>query len=302
VRYWRAGQERSTKVPAGPLGVRLDGRPAPQAVAAWRAADLSPVPRGADPVALPGTRWEVRALSRLVPKTTALLGSEASEQRLDELARGGQLKAFRLLHLATHGLVDEQTPGRSRLLLARDRLPDPLQQARSGRKVYTGELTVAAIRQGWRLDADLVVLSACRTALGRRGGGDGLLGFAQAFLQCGARAVVLSRWEAEDTATALLMLRFYENLLGAQARKDLQGPLPRAEALAEARRWLRQLPRRDRDALAAALRGDRLSGTVTRGSVVEADGPERPAPRPAEGRPYAHPFYWAAFVLVGDPD
>jgi tetratricopeptide (TPR) repeat protein len=302
VRYWRAGEEHSTKVPAGPLGVRLDGRPAPEAVAAWRAAESSPVARGADPVPLPGTRWEVRALGRLVPKTTALLGSEASEQRLDELARDGQLKGYRLIHLATHGLVDGQTPGRSRLLLARDRLPDPLEQSRAGRKVYTGELTVSAIRSGWALDADLVVLSACRTALGREGGGDGLLGFAQAFLQGGARCVVLSRWEADDRATALLMLRFYENVLGSPARKGLKGPLPRAEALAEARRWLRELPRRDAEALAAALRGGQLGDTVTRGTVVELDVRERPVKLPAGERPYAHPFYWATFVLVGDPE
>jgi hypothetical protein len=86
------------------------------------------------------------------------------------------------------------------------------------------------------------------------------LGFSQAFLQAGARSVVLSRWEADDTATALLMVRFYENLLSAPARKDLKGPLPRAEALAEAQRWLRELPRKDAESLAAVWWPRRWSG------------------------------------------
>src|SRR5262249_15028233 len=157
-----------------------------------------------------------------------------------------------------HGVVDEQTPARTRLLLARGR---PADSRGTG-----GELTVGAIRAGWKLDADLVALSACKTALGRQGQGEGLLGFAQAFLQCGARSVVLSRWEAEDTATALLMLRFYENLLGV--RKGLKAALPRAEALEEAQRWLRQLPRIDAERLTAALRAGKL-GSTTRGEVVE---------------------------------
>jgi tetratricopeptide (TPR) repeat protein len=299
VRYWRDGQEQTVKVPDGALGVRVDERPAPQAVAVWFAAGVSPVTRGPDPVGLPGTKWEVQALSRLVPKTTTLLGSEASEQRLDELARDGKLKTYRLLHLATHGVVDWQTPRRSRLLLARDRLHDP-KDTPPGKKPYSGELTVGDIRQSWRLDADLVVLSACQTALGRQSGGDGLLGFAQAFLQCGARCVVLSRWEAEDTATALLMLRFYESLLGK--RPDLKKALGRAEALEEAKRWLRELRRRDAEALAAALHGGKLSDTTTRGSVVELNPKERPVKLPQGERPYAHPFYWATFVLVGDPE
>jgi CHAT domain-containing protein len=299
LRYWRDGKEQSVMLAAGPLGVRLDDRPAPQAVAAWRQAEASLVRHGADPVALPGTRWEVEALSRLVPRTTALLGSDASEQRLDELASAGKLEAFRLVHLAAHGVVDWQTPERSRLLLARDRLPE-VQANSPGRRPYTGELTVAAIRESWNLDADLVTLSACRTALGREGQGEGLLGFTQAFLQCGARSVVLSRWTAEDTATALLMLRFYENLLGA--RKDLARALPRAEALEEAKKWLRELPRPEAEGLASALRGGKLADTRTRGTVVELNLKERP-PRPPEGeRPYAHPYFWATFVLVGDPE
>jgi CHAT domain-containing protein/tetratricopeptide (TPR) repeat protein len=299
LRYWREGREQSVKVPPGLLGVRVDERPAPQAVAARREAESSAILRGPDPVRLPGTRWEVQALSRLVPRNTVLLGSDASEQRLDELAHSGALKSFRLIHLATHGVVDLQTPARSRLLLARDHLPDP-KETPPGRKPYSGELTVGDIRAGWQLDADLVVLSACQTALGLQGSsGEGLLGFTQAFLQCGARAVLLSRWAADDTATALLMLRFYENVLGG--RKDLSQPLGRAAALAEAQRWLRELPRRDAEALAAALAADKLSGTA-RGQVVELNVKERPVRLPEGERPYAHPFFWAAFVLVGDPD
>jgi CHAT domain-containing protein len=111
--------------------------------------------------------------------------------------------------------------------------------------------------------------------------------------------VVLSRWEAEDTSTALLMLRFYENVLGA--REGLSRALPRAEALEEAKQWLRELPRQDAAVLAAGLVGDRLKGTATRGTVVELDVKERAVKLPAGERPYAHPFYWATFVLVGDP-
>jgi CHAT domain-containing protein len=180
------------------------------------------------------------------------------------LVQAGKLKSYRLLHLATHGVVDWQTPARSRLLLARSALPEA-KDVPMGQIGSTGELTVGDIRQHWKLDADLVVLSACQTALGRDSSGDGLLGFAQAFLQCGARCVVLSRWEAEDTATALLMLRFYENLLGKRA--DLSHSLDRAAALEEAKHWLRELSRRDAERLAAGLVGGQQQGT-TRGSLV----------------------------------
>jgi CHAT domain-containing protein/tetratricopeptide (TPR) repeat protein len=255
----------------------------------------SVVPRGPEPAPLPGTRHEVRALARLVPAATVLLGSEASEQGLHALASRDNLKAFRLIHLATHCTVDLGDPERSALLLARDRLPDPL-RLEPGQTPFTGELTVDAIRRTWKLDADLVVMSACETALGQDVGGDGLLGFAHAFLSRGARALVLSRWKVDDTATALLMVRFYENFLGK--RPGLKAPLGRAAALDEARAWLRGLSRQEASRLAAALTGDRLRGTV---------GPALPPldklPRgPAGARPYAHPFYWAAFVLIGDPD
>src|SRR5262249_48680415 len=152
---------------------------------------------------LPGSADEVNALAALVKGATKLVGSEASEQALDRLLADGALARYRLIHLATHGEVDEANPDRCRVILAQDRLPEP-GKLELGQKLYTGELTVKAIRERWRLDADLVVLSACQTALGRQAGGDGLLGFAQAFLSRGARSVVLSRWKVNDAATALL--------------------------------------------------------------------------------------------------
>jgi hypothetical protein len=66
-----------------------------------------------------------------------LLGSDAGEQRLDQLVAAGQLKDYRLLHFATHGALDSATPARSALLLATDRLPDAEKQVREGKKVYT---------------------------------------------------------------------------------------------------------------------------------------------------------------------
>ncbi len=250
--YWREGKEAEARLRPGPLGVAIDPRPAAEAVRAWRRADELLALRGTGHAPLPGSRWEVEALARLLGKdrSTLLLGSAASEQELDRLRQeDGGLKRFRLLHLATHGEVDWDVPARSALVLAQDKLPDPVEQARQGKKVYDGRLRVSAILDGWDLDADLVALSACQTGLGKSAGGEGLLGFAQAFLQKKARSVLLSRWKVDDTATALLMLRFYENALGK--RKDLKAPLGRAAALEEAKAWLRGLGRAEAGRLAA---------------------------------------------------
>jgi CHAT domain-containing protein len=226
---------------------------------------------------------------------TTLLGSNASEQELARLRSEGKLKGFRLLHFATHAEVNSQRPEQSALLLARDHLPGALEQARQGKKVHDGRLTVAAIYDTWRLDADLVVLSACQTAMGRAAAGEGLLGFAHAFLAKGARSVVLSRWKVDDTATALLMVRFYENLLGK--RQELKQGMKRAEALAEAKKWLAGLKRKDAGELAAQLAGGVLRGKEKPALPFKG----KPPKLPQGDRPFAHPYFWAAFVLVGDP-
>ena len=107
--------------------------------------------------------------------------------------------------------------------------------------VFDGRLSVREIQRGWDLKAELVTLSACETALGRDAGGEGFVGFTQALLMSGTRSVCLSLWKVDDTATALLMQRFYANLLGR--RPGLTAPMPKAEALREAKAWLRGLRR-----------------------------------------------------------
>jgi Tfp pilus assembly protein PilF len=300
VAYWRDGKEQEARLAPGKLGVVLSDDPPPAAARKARARELLADARTRDEVKpLPGTRLEVRALAGLVPEgnATVLLGSDASEQRLAALAASGRLKEFRLVHLATHGTIDPAQAGWSALLLARDRLPGPDEQARlaaAGKKVPTGRLTVEAIANDWQLDADLVTLSACETALGPDAGGEGLLGFSQVLLARGARSLLLSLWKVDDTATALLMVRFYQNLLGR--REGLKAPMPKAEALREAKSWLRALPRAERDPLAAKLgKGELRASEVGARPVAKAEFDKGDAP-------YAHPRYWAAFILIGDPD
>jgi tetratricopeptide (TPR) repeat protein len=297
---WRNGRTlKHLKVAPGRLGLAVSRDP-PAVVLRREHEQLALAdPRRRDGVKpLPGTRFEVEAVRALFPGKgcLTLLGSEASEQRLEELA-AGRLKEFRVLHLATHGRIDRRSARDSALLLARDRLPDPLEQAGAGGKVHDGRLTVDTIADTWQLDADLVTLSACQTGLGPSVGGEGLLGFSHVLFAKGARSLVLSLWQVDDTATALLMTRFYENLLGKRA--GLKGPLGRAAALREAQRWLRGLSRAEAEKRAAAL-----AAGVPRGEVVKLNRPVVPAPRPGtrEAPPFAHPFYWAAFILLGDPD
>jgi tetratricopeptide (TPR) repeat protein len=294
-RLWRDGREREVRLASGPLGAVFHKDPGPVALRAREKFDaLLAATRGPVPKPLPGTRREVAALAGLFPrgKAQVLLGSDASEQALDALAGDGRLHGYRVLHFATHGQMDADAAARSALLLAGDRLPDAAEQVKRGKKPYTGRLTVEAVRS-WQLDADLVTLSACETGLGREGGGEGLLGFSQALFQAGAHSVVLSLWKVDDSATALLMTRFYEDLLGK--REGLKGPLGRAEALREAQHWLRDLRRPEMEALAVQLTKGEF-----RGSIVKAK--PQVAPEEKADRPYAHPHYWAAFILLGDPD
>jgi tetratricopeptide (TPR) repeat protein len=301
VDVWREGRSSPRDLAPGKLGAVIDRRPAPVAIAANRAINKVLVAArggGEDFEPLPGTRYEVEVLAKLFKSddrpTRILLGTDATEPDLDRLAASGELGKFAFIHLATHGVIDDSIPVRSAVILTQTDLPDPLSQALSHQPVYDGQLTVREIQRGWDLKAELVTLSACETARGQYLGGEGFVGFTQALLMSGARAVCLSLWKVDDTATALLMQRFYANMLGA--RPGLSQPMTKVAALAEAKEWLRNLKTENVEVEVAALeRGQkRKLATPVAAEARKAD--------PRTERPFSHPYFWAAFVLVGDAD
>lgn len=146
---------------------------------------------------LPHTRHEAEAIAALAPPgaVTLRLGLDADR----DAVVGPAARRFRVLHLATHGVFDTARPAASGITLSR---VDAAGRPRDG---------ALRLRDVYRLDlgADLVVLSGCRTALGREMHGEGIVGLTRGFLHAGARRVVASLWPVDDAATAELMRAFY---------------------------------------------------------------------------------------------
>lgn len=210
---------------------RRRGESAPRpllAVAAPASSDpASPLPRAVEGALgpLPHSAREVQAVVRRIEGAPELLSNrEASEASLKALPLGH----FRVLHFATHALLDPEVPARSAIVLAAGSdSEDGLLQAR---EIY-----------GLDLAADLVVLSACRTAAGRASSAEGLESLAQAFLYAGSRAVVGTLWDVEDEAASRLIERLYDGLakgeaVGAALRRA-QLSLLRADPYANAASW-----------------------------------------------------------------
>jgi len=156
-----------------------------------------PLPR------LLSTRREARQILSKVPATKGFkaLDFDASRQTVV----GGQLEQFRVLHFATHALINPAHPELSGIVLS---LVD------EGGRPQDGFLRVQDIFN-LNLPAELVVLSACRTGLGRKVKGEGLIGLTRAFMYAGTPRVVGSLWSIDDAATADLMSRFYDKMFGA---------------------------------------------------------------------------------------
>ena len=212
-----------------------------------------------------------------------------------------ELAKFRYLHFATHGESNEVRAFDSVLILSQDKLPKA-SQPRAGAPLIDGQLSAQEVLDYWKLDAELVTLSACETALGRTGGGDGSLGFAQAFLVAGSRAVCLSLWKVDDTATALLMNRFYQNLLGK--RPGIDKRLGKAAALAEAKEWLRSLSAEEALKLTATMTNGVVRGTRGKGEELKLSLPvaDPKVSAAKDAKPFSHPRFWSAFILIGDPN
>jgi CHAT domain-containing protein len=143
---------------------------------------------------LEGSGREARLVARYSPEGDVRLRREASATFLEHTP----LEPYRIIHFATHALVDERSAARTVLALA----PDSSNNGRVG----PGDL--AALR----IDADLVVLSGCRTAGGVLVEGEGLQGLTAPLFQAGARSVVASQWRIADRGTVPFIQAFYEAL------------------------------------------------------------------------------------------
>lgn len=185
------------------------------------------------------TRREVEQISALFPKdqVSLLLREEASEENAKTAGRFNQ---FRFVHFATHGLLNEEKPSHSGLVLNLD----------SAQKSEDGLLQAYEIFN-LKLNADLVVLSGCETGLGKDVKGEGLVGLSHAFFYAGTPSLVVSLWKVQDRSTADLMVNLYREIGRTQTKSE-------------------------------ALRQAKLS-------LIQ------------QGR-YADPYYWAPFVLTGDPE
>lgn len=150
---------------------------------------------------LPFSRREGDSILALVPPGQGFEATGAGASY--DLATGGQLAHFRILHLATHALIHPTTPELSGIVLS------SVDEHGAPRPSFLSAYEVSELH----LPADLVVLSACRTGLGRELRGEGLLGLTQSFFEAGATRVVVSLWDVDDAATATLMGHFYRQLL-----------------------------------------------------------------------------------------
>lgn len=230
-----------------------------------------------------------RQLSQKLNDVTLLTGTQGTEKAIRELSG----KRTALLHIATHGFcISEEdadyqacdifttvAPGESHgeeNMLRRSGLmlhgaaPTLLGRGPADRK-SDGVLTAMEIAQLDLRGLDLAVLSACQTALGDVTG-EGVFGLQRGFKKAGAKSLLMSLWKVDDTATRLLMNRFYANLCGGMNKR---------EALSDAQNYLR--------------------GYTPQAEAFEDDemfDPTFEDDTPVEEHPYDNPQYWAAFVLL----
>ena len=209
---------------------------------------------------------EAQEVRTLYPYSTVLVRKEATEGKSKGLS-----PQYDMLHFATHAELKEEDPLSSAILLAKDGKED-------------GRLEVREIF-GMDLKANLVVLSACETGLGKLSSGDELVGLTRAFIYAGTPSVVASLWKVEDNSTAALMASFYRNLK----------TMSKVEALRQAQL---ELIRGQASSDLLARRG--VGGIGKLGEVPEAKS-DSPGSVPVSiSVSTFHPYFWAPFILVGD--
>jgi len=166
---------------------------------------------------LPGTEAETRSIHEEFNaknlNSKVLLKDEATEKAI----KSGVLENYGILHFATHGFVNSEKPELSGLMLAQD--------STGGQDgiLYSGEL------YNLKMNADLTVLSACETGLGKVRKGEGIIGLTRALLYAGSKNIIVSLWPVSDNSTSALMIDFYKNLLNGRKRESYSQWLRKAK-------------------------------------------------------------------------
>lgn len=150
---------------------------------------------------LPFTRWEADRILAVAPSNSSFKALDFNANR--SIATGGELSKYRYVHFATHGYLDTSRSNLSAIVLSLfDEQGKPQDGFLRTHDIYN-----------LKLPAELVVLSACETGLGKDVTGEGLEGLTRGFMYAGARRVVVSLWNVNDKATAALMQRLYIGML-----------------------------------------------------------------------------------------
>jgi CHAT domain-containing protein len=164
--------------------------------------DVDPVSHAGKLPRLPATLREAKQIIDLVPPGSSFQALASNANR--ENVTSNELSNYRIVHFATHGILNERNPELSGVVLS---LYDE-----QGRFHPEGYLPLRDI-YGLNLSADLVVLSACRTGLGKPVRGEGLIGLTRGFMYAGTQRVLATLWKVDDDATTEFMRRFYQNML-----------------------------------------------------------------------------------------
>ncbi|HEX7317468.1 MAG TPA: CHAT domain-containing protein [Pyrinomonadaceae bacterium] len=153
---------------------------------------------------LENSRWEAERIVSLVPKREAMSALDFAANRATAISP--ELGRYRIVHFATHAFINSRHPELSGVVLSMvDEQGRPQDGFLRAHEIFN-----------LKLAADLIVLSACRTALGREVRSEGLMGLARAFMYAGSPRVVVSLWSVADRPTAELMASFYQKMLGAE--------------------------------------------------------------------------------------
>ncbi len=148
---------------------------------------------------LPDTLNEVKNINKVIKRSDIFTGSNVTEKDVKELSKNWTLYNYKVLHFATHGLVVNEVPELSAVVLS---------QFEKDEGKEDGYLRIEEIAE-LDFQADLITLSACETSLGRVDGNAGIMGFTQSFILAGANAVSISLWRAAGESTSQFMAAMY---------------------------------------------------------------------------------------------